>query len=460
MNKNAIIYGTIVLTAGFFACGGGSGDGDGGTGGGGGGGGPGAAAARFFLPTGAEARNTVNPTIETDAQGDLHMVYPAYAIGDAFYAFCNSACKSQSDVKTVKLETTGTVANAMLALAPDGKPHVLLSTYQRVYYAACAGDCTQRSGWTLDVIVEHDAEREVTGEAFAFTPGGKPRFVMHTYRAFLGIGQKPPATWYMTCDSDCGDAASWSEHQIATQIWQESTLRFTADGSPRLATVATVEDESGKRDIGAYVECNGACTDGDDWIGAGLFPAYSNRTVELIDPAISMALTSAGAPRIAILGLNDQGKRNMVYFECDADCASGAGFRGTGLIESEALGAGLDIVVDAQDRPRLVYTASSSILLARCDERCTDPEGPWKLTKVELGSDMKPDEVIPYPNCTVAAWFLRHPSLALGQGGMPRVVYRAEDISGGGSRPDPTRPPCRAGADMTFARFAQLAAME
>jgi hypothetical protein len=65
---------------------GGGGDGGGGAGGGGAGGGGGSSNARFFLPTG-EPDNTSAPTVEIDGRGNLHMVYPAYAGGDAYYAF-------------------------------------------------------------------------------------------------------------------------------------------------------------------------------------------------------------------------------------------------------------------------------------------------------------------------------------------------------------------------------------
>lgn len=415
----------------------------------------------FFLPTGAEVRNTVNPSIETDAAGNLHLVYPTYAIGDAFYAYCDAGCDSPDDMSVVKFPTQGTVLNAMLALGPDGKPQVLLSTGIAVYYASCSGDCRQPTGWQTSIIVQHQGDLEVTGEAFALTPDGRPRFMMHSYRALFGVGAPPPATHYVTCDSECHDPERWSHHLVATQIWQESTLRFTAGGEPRLATIATVETEGGKQDIGAYVECNGACTAESDWIGLGLYASYSDRNIELIEPAISMDLTGTGAPRVVMLGENESGARNLAYFECAGGCAEESGWNGQILVESDDLGAGLDLALDAADRPRFVYTADYNILLAHCDDGCTATDAPWKLTKVELSEEMKPDEVIPYADCTVAAWFLRYPSLALGSDGLPRVAYRAEDISGGGgTHHDPNKPQCAAGPDMTFARFARMRSLD
>ena len=97
------------------------------------------------LPTAGEARNTIQPRIESDAAGNLHLVYPAYAIGDAFYAYCQGDCRAMDQVSSIKFPTQGTVHNAMLALGPDHKPQLLLSTMSRIYYATCAGDCTQEA---------------------------------------------------------------------------------------------------------------------------------------------------------------------------------------------------------------------------------------------------------------------------------------------------------------------------
>ncbi len=150
--------------------------------------------SHFFLPTG-EPENTTNPTVEVDVSGGLHIVYPSYAIGDAFYAYCPADCASSAGVSVVRFETDGTVDNIMIALDANGAPQVLMSTYLAIYYASCAGDCTQPNSWTVSVIKTLEGgDLEVSGEAFALDPQGRPRFMMHAYRAFLGVGQPDPAT--------------------------------------------------------------------------------------------------------------------------------------------------------------------------------------------------------------------------------------------------------------------------
>lgn len=70
---------------------------------------------------------------------------------------------------------------------------------------------------------------------------------------------------------------------------------------------------------------------------------------------------------------------------------------------------------------------------------------------------MKPDEISLYENCTVGAWFLHSPSIALTNPGKARVGYQARDISGGWESPDPaTKADCRAGTDMTWSRLAVM----
>lgn len=403
----------------------------------------------FFLPSAEEVRNTTNPRLIADRSGNVHAVYPAYSTGDAFYAYCGSEC-DEDRVVSVKLPTQGAVHNAMIAIGPDNKPQILLSTMSRVYYATCEGDCSQESGWTSSVILEHDGDYEVSGEAFAVTPDGKPRFIMHSLRRLYGSSNNP-GTWYVTCEDDCHEPSQWARNKIDSGVWQESSLRFTSDGLPLLATVLTIDGQ----DMGAYLECDTDCDTEDGWFGVTVLEAFSDRWIQNIDPAISMELATSDKPRLVMLGVSE-GVRNIAYYECDQNCAQGDSWYGGILLSSEEIGAGLDLVLDSADRPRFVYTADYNILLGHCNERCSDLDAPWKLTKVEYGSEMKPDKIFPYPNCTVGAWFLRSPSIALGADGLPRVAYRALDISGGTTNPDPTKPPCVAGPDMTFARFMHM----
>ena len=458
------LTGILLLAASVAACTTSSGGSSSGSGAGGSGPGSGSvaggASARFFLPTG-EPTNTAAPTVLVDGADDIHTVYPAYVRGGAFYGYCAASCKGPEDVKVVPFETEGTVHNAMIALDAHGKPRVLLQTMTHVYYATCDGDCSDAGAWTNSVILDLDGDQDVSGKAFALDPEGRPRFIMHTSKAYLGIGQKTPATYWVTCDSGCDSAESWTKTKISDQMWRGGTLRFDGDGRAHLAMVANVgatESSSGK-EMAAYVVCEKDCNGDDAWVGTALMPAFESEVDAVrITPSLSLALTKAGKPRIVVLGMfEDTMKRNITYFACDDDCTAG-GWRGSILSDLEQVGVGLDLALDANDKPRFVHTLDYNIALAYCDDAdCTAEGAKWDLTKVEYGADMKPDEIFLYENCTVGAWFLHSPSLALTKEGRPRVGYQARDISGGFDNPDPaTKPDCVAGTDMTWSRLAVM----
>ncbi len=416
---------------------------------------------KFFLPTG-EPTNTSAPSIEVDAQGGIHAVYPRYVIGGAFYAYCPAGCTGPDQMKVVDFETEGTVHNSMLALDAEGRPHVLLSTAQKVYYAEADGDFADPSAWTQSMILDHGGDREVTGEALALDPEGRPRFIMHTYKAYLGVGQKAQQAFFVACDSDCTSADSWKVTKIADQMWRGSSLKYDANGVAKLATVITMgaNQNSSGTPTGAYVECASDCDTEEGWKGIGLVPAWENELEAVrVLPAISLALTKNGAPRIAMLGVDDF-KRNMTYFECDEDC-SNDNWRGSRISDHEKLGAGIDLALDQNDKPRIAHTLDYNIAIGFCDEAdCTAPDAAWDLGKVEYGGELKPDDFFLEWNCTISAWFLHSPSIALTADGRPRVGYQARDISGGFSQPEKLKPRCVAGTDMTWSRLSIMSAVK
>lgn len=413
--------------------------------------------SRFFLPT-PEPTNTTAPTLEVDAKGGVHAVYPRYAIGGAFYSYCATGCEESSNTKVVEFETQGTVLNAMLALDEKARPRVLLSTAQKVYYASCDSNCGTAANWETSEILDHMGDREVSGEAFALDPEGNPRFLMHTYRALFGIGQKPRATFYVSCDSDCHSPASWSSAQISNQTWEGTNFEYDAQGRAHIATIANLEEDgvvTSKN--GAYLYCDADCGDESSWIGTGLYPTYENNTeaVSMV-PTLSLALTRSGLPRIALLGKDPEaGTRNIMYFTCDEECSELSSWKGATISNHEKIESGLDLALDKNGHPRLAYTLDYNIGLAYCDGAdCTTAD--WGLTKVEFSSDIPTDDIFLEWNCTVAAWFLHDPSIAIGPNGEPRIGYQARDISGGFSRPDPLKPRCEAGTDMTLSRIAVM----
>jgi hypothetical protein len=446
--------GVLFVASSLVTCGGDPDDPGGG--GGGGGGGP-DAAKHFFLPTSA-GDNTTSPALALDGKGGLHSVYPAYAGGGAYYAYCSNGCQSASDVSAVRFETEGTVTNAMLALDSQGRPRVLLSAYAKVYYATCDSSCSNASSWTVTAVLDHAGKKEVSGQAFALDSQGRPRFLLHTYLTYLGLGQGAPFTEYVTCDQNCHNPGSWTVNRIAEQIWHHSDLRFDAEGHPRMGSVVRIVNTNGGWvDYGSYVECRGDCTQEAGWEGTALLPAFSSEVEAVpIRPSLGFALTPGGAPRMVMIAATPDNQKQIVYLSCDTNCLA-EGWSTLVVSNNVKIDDGLDLALDAQGRPRFVYSLDYSIVLASCDAaRCESPDAKWDLQVVENANEMKEDEIFLYENCSVGTWFLHAPSLVLTPSGGVRAGYQARDVSGGWIKKNPNGPDCVAGTDMSWSRLAVL----
>lgn len=449
--------GVLLAACLFNACscsGGGGGGKDGG-----GGGGNSDSPTHFFLPT-APGDNTTAPSLALDGAGGVHTVYPNYAGGGAYYAYCANGCQRASDVSFVRFETEGTATNAMLALNAQGKPRVLLSAHEKVYYASCDNGCTNTSAWTVTAILDHDGKKEVSGPAFALDLQGRPRFLLHTYRKAFGIGQGDPLTEYVTCDANCHDPSAWKAYRVAEQIWQRSELVFDAEGHPRVGTIARIPDDNmGWIDYGTYVECLGDCTQEDAWQGIALAPAFVSESAAVpVQPSIAIDLTPNGKPRILLFARGGDTQKQLLYMACDESClGTGSGWKNRVVSDSAQLSDGMDLALDAQGHPRVAYSLDYNIALASCDAaQCENPDAKWSPQTVEAANAMKADEIFLYPNCDVGTWFLHAPSIVLTPNGGARVGYQARDVSGGWIKKDPNGPDCVAGTDMTWSRLAVL----
>ena len=413
--------------------------------------------AHMFMPIATDGpANTRAPELVLDGNGDLHAVYPAYFGGDAYYAFCPDACNDPSDMQIVPLETDGTVLHASLAVTSDGRPRILMSTALDLYYAECDGDCTDVASWDNAAILFHDGDRSISDGALALDADDNPRFVMNTYIALLGIGQEAPQTFYAQCESGCTDGNQWAISVIQDQIWEASQLTFDSEGRAHLATVAVTLGGGGPTGRqAAYLACDSGCTSAEDWSGIILAVAYEDYAQE-IHPAISLALTGDDGPRVAVLAETATGGKQLAYFECDSDCEND-NWRVASISEQDQLGSGVQIQLDAQDHPSIAFTLANNIGVYECKGGdCISEGAPWDLKEVELTSSLPVDDIIFWPNCTVAGWAFQDPSLVLGASGAMYVGYQAADLSGGATTSDPTKPACLAGADMVLSRLALL----
>jgi len=418
------------------------------------GGPPDAAARRFFLST-PEATNTVAPRVDVDDAGGIHVAYAAYAGGRAFYAHCKANCGGSDDLEVVTFEVGDSISNVALAVAPGGRPRIILAEFDKVYFAACDVGCADRAHWRVTPIFDHDNRMEVSGAALTLDAQGRPRFLMHTYVATLGVHQEAPETFLASCDESCDDADSWRFDRVAEDIWQYPEMRFDSRG--RLHVVAgKVVFEAGvpSAKLGTHFICDDGCEEPESWRSVPLGVLFENTVVK---PSISLALTAAGDARIALLMQDDDPStpdgRSLAYATCDGACEA-ASYRAAYLSQNAALRSGVSIALD-HGSPRVAFTLDYNIGVYHCEaDDCTDAD--WELTKVEFAGDLPADDVFLFPGCSAGAWFLDSPSLALDRGAL-RVGYRAYDVSGATQPPlDPSKPRCTTGLDFTWSRLATL----
>jgi hypothetical protein len=115
------------------------------------------------------------------------------------------------------------------------------------------------------------------------------------------------------------------------------------------------------------------------------------------------------------------------------------------------------VQLDAQDHPNIAFTLGDNIGVYQCKgSDCINEGAPWDLKEIELTTSLPVDDIIFWPNCTIAGWAFQDPSLVLDDGGAMYVGYQAEDLSGGASTTDPTKPACLAGADMVLTCLALM----
>ena len=416
-------------------------------------------ASRFFLTT-PSSTNTVAPKVVLDSRGGLHVAYPAYVGGKAFYAYCASNCTGMNSFKVVELAVGESIANVALATTPDGKPRLVLSEFDKAYYASCDSQCTTRAGWTLTPVYEHDNDMEVTGQALALDSKGRPSFLMHTYVSFLGWQQKTPQTLLGSCESSCNDADSWSFTKIADDIFQYPEAKF--DSKDRLQVLAAqlvFTDGVPNDKYATYARCDAECDDASAWLSYPLGTLYEDTIVK---PSLSLALTTNGDARLAAI-VEDADEttpdgRLLAYAECTGECASIDDWTPVLISQNRAIKNGVGLALDA-GRPRVAFTLDYNIGVYHCSENCTNND--WQLAEVEFARNLPADDTFLFPGCSAGAWFLDSPSIAMSSDGSLRVGYRAYDVSGTTQPPiDPTKPRCKTGLDFTWSRFAAVPALK
>ncbi len=415
-------------------------------------------ATRMFLPV-HEADNLARTRMVVDDAGGIHMALPSITGNGFHYAYCPPGCTGSEQVSEIRFETESNGVGLSLALDPQGRPHIVVDDYLALLYAWCSGDCTLAADWNFGTLATYDqADFEISGNALAIGPDGQVHFLQHARRAILWEEHSTwYATCGSDCHL-AGNWQRHLIEPEQSFLYPDLTVRADGTLAVGMLASANPELGL-ENPIVAYMECSVNCADGDNWIGVGLFDAHDPWWSEDVPGAVALELTADGKPRMASRALIEDGTSVLAFMACDAaDCLADDAWHIEGLVDSSdnSFGSGLHLALDDAGQPHIAYTVSGTILQVFCTADCAGPGGAWDLSIIESGSEIEEDDIFLYTNCVIGAWFLKDPQIGLLPDGRMAALYTAEDYSFGGVSSDPLKPACPVGVDMSLGRLSLL----
>lgn len=421
------------------------------------GGGQSGDSATFWLPYTADdgaGIATNNPQVAVDRAGGIHVAYRISARTTngrwpGYYMHCAAGCADPAHWNRVSLSDN--VVDIRLQLDADDHPRLLLKAFvdsqvKEWQYAACDTSCDSEPNWTITPITtSHYADPyidEQTNHYFALDRAGHPGFV---YMDFMNP-EDHNGTFYAYCQMAdphaCVDVENWSEHRISQQNLVRGDLVYTWDGQARFLMTYTPDDYAVKL---AYVECDATC-DVLKFVGLWDTDGYAHW---------SLRLDRSDQPRFALYSgwyVHDIPSRQIFYIWCDADCLTMASWKMQALSPQIGSQQQLDMQLDGQDRPRVVFSTS----YAWCNAACQSSRGDWHAKVIETSNTL--DQLYPVPaptDCTESRWASGYiPTLALDLHGNPRVTFVAQHVTSGIHRSDGRS--CDGKVDITWARFSMF----
>jgi hypothetical protein len=416
--------------------------------GGGGGEGEGGVWLPYRLSSGA-ILPTYGASIAVDASGGVHAAYGLLSSsneaegGYSTYAYCAASCTESENWRFLNL---GESSEIRLQLDPSGSPRLLLavpgdtvSEYQsvRYQYGVCNTNCTQAASWTfttvaevLDSIAWVGGRENENNHYFALDAQGRPAFLYTRFEQddpYMGFLD------YTVCvvanPAGCSQAANWTSTSLAhTNFPKKPSFVFAGTGQPRLA----LRVSNGLESSLWYAQCDQGCTSADHWSWTRITATSYYETM-----VFSLRLDGSGRPRIALYsGAYNQHPSpftddRLYYLWCNEGCANGeaSNWHGTDIGLPALSGHDVDLALDGEDRPRLVYSDSNQGLgYSWCNQNCESTQAQWQHATAESSQSLSNDyEVLPIRRCTVSTWFTGvRPTLALDAQGNLRIAYDAQ----------------------------------
>lgn len=244
-----------------------------------------------------------------------------------------------------------------VAIDANGGVHVAYAIFigseqglRPAIYAYCPGGCADKGNWTFTRIGEvvHDVR-------IALSPEGLPRLML------FGPKADPDTDFrfqyqYAECNGGCTDAQNWTITTVVTPM--ESVATREEDNnhyfaiSPQGEAAFIYTDTLNNQAAGSYyMSCPGGCADLTNWTQTTL------STKPLVDKP-SLAFSEDGHPRIACGLFSGDGELNLIYLQCDGESTNPANWSATllGKIHGTAM---YSLRVNSSGEPRLAFSSGA-----------------------------------------------------------------------------------------------------
>jgi hypothetical protein len=350
-----------------------------------------------------------------DSSDGVHTTF--YTSSYIYYAHCMEDCGLPGSWITTPLFPSGdydSLAYPSLALTPENRPRLMWFDDYSYFYAECSHDCHVPASWTkARIFLNPNNFSNYPGDAryFVLDSQARPRFVSYDYNGLT----------YAFCDDDCTLPSNWSFVDLDLGLSLNALqLVLSSTGQPRVIGVDSSDNL-------VYAQCDQNCSLAQNWsktaVGSSVGSIFSS-------PIYSLRLDSQNRPRIAYFKQNSADAQ-MYFAWSNSNYSSSSSWTTGTLPIAPASSRTIDLAIDSQDRPQVVYASNSlDLRYLRCLKRCDSVQSEWDLQVIETGDELELDDPMPPDTGFIAAnwWIEGYASAALDSQDIPYVSYFVRNI--------------------------------
>ncbi|MBL8912690.1 MAG: hypothetical protein JNM17_18495, partial [Archangium sp.] len=312
----------------------------------------------------------------------------AYATGfsqTVKYGRCASNCGLPSSWTFIDIDTqsaTGTMTNARMAVATDGRLHVVYEKYENssdlTFYATCASSCTQAASWQKVDLTSllGNSRGAYRSMPIVVDSAGRVSFITNELSSGGNV-------YLTTCGANCTTLTNWQ-----SGIIRQGGLRIAmaANGT---TLHAIVNDEASRLH---YSSCVSNCTQSASWTESSYLFVHDGTmpTAIAVAPggrvivAYNQGSTDPGEPA------NIQAQANKILvWQCDTNCTDPMSWSGVILGADRDGDEGIKIL-ELGGAEVLAFTNTLTFRAGVCTSNCTNSAN-WQFADIDSNQAMASD---------------------------------------------------------------------